>query len=148
MRVVPGWDGYFMSMAQMAATRSKDPSTQVGAVLVRGHDILMTSYNGFTPGVRETPELWERPVKYHRVIHAEVNAISRCAKNGISTDGATLYVTHFPCNSNGCARVVIAAGIRRVVVPANSWIERWRDDHDEAAQLFEEAGIVVEVLPG
>lgn len=141
MRDVPDWDRYFMDMARLAATRSKDPNTQVGAVLVRDRDALMTGYNGFAPGVAESHVLWERPTKYSRVIHAEVNAIARCARRGVSTDGATLYVTHFPCNKTGCARIVIAAGIKRVVVPVDDRLEGWGEDQEEARRLLNEAGV-------
>lgn len=146
MRDVPSWDDYFMSMARLAASRSKDPSTQVGAVLVRSKDLLMTGYNGFAPGMIENHALWERPVKYHRVIHAEVNAIARCAKLGIATEGATLYVTHFPCNKTGCARIVIAAGIVRVVIPVDARIEGWTEDQDEARRILSEAGVETTAL--
>src|SRR3546814_12912837 len=75
------------------------PSTQVGAVLVDADNhIIATGYNGFPPGIEETPARWQRPDKYERVIHAEMNAIAHAARAGHSTAGATLYCTHFPCN--------------------------------------------------
>ena len=140
MRDVPSWDSYFMSMAFSAATRSKDPNTNVGAVLVKDRDPLITGYNGFAPGVQENKELWERPHKYDRVIHAELNAISRCAKRGVSTDGATLYVTHFPCKE--CAKAVIAAGIKTVVY-GSTLQGFWEESSLLSLKLFNEANVEV-----
>src|SRR3546814_4797914 len=90
MRIVPTWTSYFMRIAQDVASRSKDPSTQVGAVLVDADNhIIATGYNGFPPGIEETPARWQRPDKYERVIHAEMNAIAHAARAGHSTAGAT-----------------------------------------------------------
>lgn len=146
MRIVVSWDQYFMTLATGAALRSKDPNTRVGAVIVdTDQTVVITGYNGFAPGVLETTERWQRPQKYDRVIHAEMNAIGRAARKGRATDGATIYCTHFPCNKNGCARLIIAAGIRRVVsggVSPNGWDE----DHILARQMFDEAGVDWEII--
>ena len=100
--------------------------------------------NGFPPGIEETEARWKRPDKYRRVIHAEMNAIGWAARKGISTVGATLYCTHFPCNQVGCARLIIAAGIKHIVAgqPPNGW----DDDHKFAKELFDEAGVTYEIL--
>lgn len=140
MRTVPTWDQYFMTMASAATLRSKDSNTQVGAVIVSStNSIIMTGFNGFAPGVLETEERWQRPQKYDRVIHAETNAIGRAAREGRATNGATLYCTHFPCNKAGCARLIIAAGIKRVVAGAPP--RGWDEDHEMAKEMFNEAGI-------
>lgn len=145
MRIVVSWDQYFMTMATGAALRSKDPNTQVGVVIVDAdRTVIITGYNGFAPGVLETEERWQRPQKYDRVIHAEMNAIGRAARKGRSVDGATIYSTHFPCNKNGCARLIIAAGIRRVVGGASP--DGWDDDHELAKRMFSEASIRWEIL--
>lgn len=146
MRDVDDWKTYLYQFARQAATRSKDPSTQVGAILVdRDNHVVMTGFNGFPPGIDETPERWERPAKYQRVIHAEMNAIGHAARKGISTEGATLYCTHFPCNKVGCARLIIAAGIKHVVAgpPPHGWDE----DHAFSQSLFREAGVTYEIMP-
>jgi dCMP deaminase len=134
---VPSWQLYFYGMAEYVATRSKDPSTKVGAVIVKDNHIMSTGYNGFAPGVMETEERWERPSKYERVIHAEVNAIAAAAKAGHSTNYTHLYVTHYPCSN--CCRLVIAAGIERVftAAPPDGW------DHKPSARMFQEAGVRV-----
>lgn len=145
MRTVDQWRDYLFGFAQYAATRSKDPSTQVGAVLAdKDNHVIATGYNGFPPHIEETEERWQRPQKYNRVIHAEANAIGWAARKGISTDGATLYCTHFPCNKAGCARLIIAAGIRRVV--AGNPPHGWDEDHMFAKDLFDEAGVTYEFL--
>jgi dCMP deaminase len=115
MRSIPCWDRYFLNIAEVVATRSKDPSTQVGAVLVNdSRHIIGTGYNGFPAGIPETPELWNnRDLKYFLVLHAEQNALGAAAAAGHATAGSTLYLTHGPCDV--CAKMIVAAGIRRVV---------------------------------
>lgn len=145
MRDVLTWKQYLFGFAGWAAQRSKDPSTQVGAAIIDsdGH-ILMTGFNGFPAGVIETPERWERPAKYERVVHAEMNAIGHCAKKGISTDGTTLHCTHFPCNAAGCARLIITAGIIHIV--AGQPPHGWDEDHDISKEMFREAGVTWELI--
>jgi dCMP deaminase len=110
MRIVPSWDQYFMSIAKAISVRSKDPMTQVGAILVDSNNhIIGTGYNGFEPGVIETKELWQRPTKYQYVKHAERNCIKYCIKE---TKGATLYSSLFPCSE--CAILIRDAEIRKV----------------------------------
>lgn len=111
------WDHYFLDIAEATATRSKDTSAQVGAVLVRDRQVLATGYNGFPSGVNDAvPERHERPAKYMWTVHAEVNAILQAGKHGISTDKATLYVNPLsPCLN--CAKAIVQAGVREVVCP-------------------------------
>jgi dCMP deaminase len=145
MRNVINWKQYLFGFAGWSSVRSKDPSTQVGAVLVdEGNHVISTGYNGFPPGISETPERWERPEKYRRVIHAEMNAIGHASRKGIATEGATLYCTHFPCNKVGCARLVIAAGIKHIV--AGQPPHGWDEDHEFAKELFDEAGVTYEFM--
>lgn len=110
MRQVPDWDSYFMEIAKVVSSRSKDPHTQVGAVLVRNNKIIGTGYNGFAPGVLETPIDWQRPYKYQKVIHAEMNCILHSVK---SPKNATLYTTMYPCQE--CSKLIASAGIKRIV---------------------------------
>ena len=117
------WDEFFMGVAMLAAQRSKDPSTQVGACIVSGEEdpaggnvILSTGYNGFPAGCSDDEFPWERTgdfgdTKYPFVVHAELNAILNA--RGKSLRGARLYVALFPCNE--CAKAIIQAGIREVV---------------------------------
>ena len=146
MRNVVDWKEYLFGFAQHASSRSKDPSTQVGAVLVdKDNHLIATGYNGFPPGIAETEERWQRPQKYRRVIHAEMNAIGHAAKIGRATEGSTLYCTHFPCNAVGCARLVIASGVKHIVCgkPPHGWDE----DHEFSKELFDEAGVTYEFVP-
>ena len=115
------WDEYFMGVALLAAHRSKDPNTQVGACIVsENHIILSTGYNGFPFGCSDDEYSWEREgedTKYTYVVHAELNAILN--SNGKSLKGARLYVTHFPCNE--CAKAIIQSGIREVVYVSDKY---------------------------
>jgi dCMP deaminase len=143
MRKVKPWDQYFMEMVDLIATRSKDPNTQIGAVIVNNnHDILSTGYNGMAPGMIETPEIWERPTKYDYVIHGETNAIIRAAKLGVAIDGGTLYTTGFPCNN--CARNVVAAGIKKVVCFA--WDRDWDGKGAISRDLYDKTGVKYLIL--
>ena len=114
------WDDYFMSVAFLSAQRSKDPNKQVGAVIVGpGKIICGVGYNGFPRGCGDTELPWAKKsreddpmdTKYAYVCHAEMNAIMN--KNAQNLDGASLYVTMYPCNE--CAKLVIQSGIKEVV---------------------------------
>lgn len=109
------WDEYFMGVSLLAAKRSKDPNTQVGACIVsRENVILSTGYNGFPIGCSDDEFPWEREgkdTKYPFVVHAELNAILN--SNGKSLKGARIYVDLFPCNE--CAKAIIQSGISEVV---------------------------------
>ena len=109
------WDEYFMGVAVLAAKRSKDPNTQVGACIVnKSKRILSTGYNGFPYGCSDDTFSWEREgedTKYQYVVHAELNAILNA--HGKSLEGSRLYVDLFPCNE--CAKAIIQAGIKEVV---------------------------------
>lgn len=102
-----------MEIAWKASERSKDPSTQVGAVIINDRDVVSTGYNGFPPGFPDDPDIWDdRARKYDTVIHAEINAVARAARKGRSTNNSSLFVTHLPCLN--CAKALIAAGITTV----------------------------------
>ncbi|MBQ6335841.1 MAG: dCMP deaminase family protein [Ruminococcus sp.] len=109
------WDEYFMGVALLAARRSKDPNTQVGACIVnKSKRILSTGYNGFPYGCSDDIFPWDREgedTKYHYVVHAELNAILNA--HGKSLEGARIYVDLFPCNE--CTKAIIQSGIAEVV---------------------------------
>ena len=111
------WDEYFMGVALLAAQRSKDPSTQVGACIIDGDKrILSTGYNGFPKGCSDDEYPWNRDeslgeTKYQYVVHAELNAILNAS--GKSLSGATVYVGLFPCHE--CAKAIIQSGIKEVI---------------------------------
>ena len=105
------WDEYFMGIAMLSGMRSKDPNTQVGACIVSPeHKIMSVGYNGFPLGCSDDEFTWEREGednKYFYSTHSELNAILNY--RGGSLEGATLYVTLFPCNE--CAKAIMQCGI-------------------------------------
>lgn len=112
-----GWDDYFMGVSLLAADRSKDPSTQVGACIVSDDNrILSTGYNGFPQGCSDDEFPWNRDAsvgetKYNFVVHAELNAILNAG--GKSLHGSRIFVSLFPCHE--CAKAIIQAGVKEVV---------------------------------
>ena len=112
-----------MGVAMLAAKRSKDPNTQVGACIVSPDNIILsTGYNGFPTGCSDDEFPWEREgadTKYPFVVHAELNAILNC--NGKSLKDAKIYVALFPCNE--CAKAIIQSGIREVVYLSDKYAD-------------------------
>ena len=108
------WDEYFMGIAMLAAKRSKDPSTQVGACIVSTDNIIIsTGYNGMPKGSSDDEYPREREGeenKYPYVVHAELNAIMNA--NGRDLRDSRLYVALFPCNE--CAKAIIQSGVKEV----------------------------------
>ena len=117
------WDEYFMGVAALSAMRSKDPNTQVGACIVSPeHKILSMGYNGFPLGCSDDEFTWEREGednKYVYSTHSELNAILNY--RGGSLEGATIYVTLFPCNE--CAKAIIQSGIRTLVYDSDKYAD-------------------------
>ena len=111
------WDEYFMGVSLLAAERSKDPSTQVGACIVSDDNrILSTGYNGFPQGCSDDDFPWNRDAalgetKYNFVVHAELNAILNAG--GKSLVGSRIFVSLFPCHE--CAKAIIQSGVKEVV---------------------------------
>lgn len=136
------WDNYFLDLAEAAALPSKDPSTKVGAVIVRpDRTVASLGYNGFPRGVADTDErLNDRPTKYEMVVHAEPNAILSARE---PVRGYTMYTTLFTCS--GCAKLVIQAGIKRVISPTYD-IERWEKSLAMSKLLFAEAGVEFQLI--
>lgn len=136
----PSWDDYFMATALLMASRSPCERLHVGCVLVstgtHKNRLIAAGYNGFLPG---SPHL-SRVREGHEqgTVHAEQNAIADAARRGISVQGATAYITHFPCIN--CAKILASAGIRSV---------KYRHDYKNdpiAMDLLSEAGIALEKL--
>ncbi|OQY25885.1 MAG: dCMP deaminase [Anaerolineaceae bacterium 4572_32.1] len=130
----PSWDEYFMGITFEVARRSTCNRAQVGAIIVRDKRILTTGYNGSPTGLPHCTEAGCLMVNGHcvRTLHAEQNAIIQAALHGVSTDGATIYVTHQPCLV--CAKMIINAGIVRVVYGGDY-------PDDLARQFLEAAGV-------
>jgi dCMP deaminase len=143
------FDEYFLDIADVVRSKSKDPSSQIGAVIV-GPDkqIISTGFNGFPRGIDEVDETrWERPVKYDYVEHAERNAIYNAARHGIALRGATMYMVGFgpPCTPCiACAKGVIQAGIStfvgRAVKPCP---DSWKEELEFSRLLLVEAEVEV-----
>ena len=117
------WDEYFRGVAMLSGMRSKDPNTQVGACIVSNeHKILSMGYNGFPAGCSDDEFPWDREGednKYFYTTHSELNAILNY--RGGSLEGATIYVTLFPCNE--CAKAIIQSGIREVVYDCDKYAD-------------------------
>lgn len=136
----PSWDEYFMDIAFTVAQRSTCDRAHVGAVLVRDRRILATGYNGAPAGLPHCDDVGHLMVDGHcvRTLHAEQNAIIQAALHGVSIQGATAYVTHQPCLT--CAKMLINAGIRRVVYAGNY-------PDDLSRQFLNEANVALVHLP-
>ena len=135
------WDTRFLELAKQISTWSKDPSRQIGAIAVDDRSVIAQGYNGFPRGIEDFVERYEdRELKYKYVVHAEMNVIYNATYNGVSLDGATLYVTGLPVCSD-CAKGVIQVGIRRVVMKEQDiplkWVESWKT----TAGMFDQAKI-------
>lgn len=142
------WDIFFLKQVAVTyASKSKDRSTQVGAVITSGddHAVLSTGWNGFPRGVNDdVEERHLRPDKYIWTEHAERNGIYNAARRGIPLLGSTLYSTLMPCCD--CARAAIQSGIVRVVTNEPDWSDQHRNDaskHHQSLEMFREAGVEV-----
>ena len=137
------WHYRFQELAHHISLWSKDPSTQVGAVIVSPDRVIVgTGYNGFARGVEDTDErLNDREEKYPRVIHAEINAILNA---NASVKGCILYTWPFPCCCP-CSALVIQSGIKLVVSPANT-PERWKITVEMGMRMYKEAGVIVTLI--
>jgi dCMP deaminase len=110
----PTWDEYFMATALLIASRSACGRLHVGCVLVSGGEqrnrIVAAGYNGYLPGAPHRSRV--RDNHEQGTVHAEQNAIADAARRGVSVEGATAYISHFPCI--GCAKILAAAGVRTI----------------------------------
>lgn len=141
----PSWDEYFMELAFAASRRSTCTRRMVGAVIVVERSIVGTGYNGSPAGAKHCIDPGVGCLKVgnqpncHRTVHAEQNAIAQAARNGIRTNGGTLYCTDYPCHP--CAKLIVSAGIREVVF-ARPYLS------DLTLNLFLEAEVVCRQTTG
>mgnify|MGYP000135257146 FL=1 len=141
------WDVRYLELAEQVSSWSKDPSRQIGAVAVgtKGQ-VLAQGYNGFPRGIKDSPIRYnDREMKYKFVVHAEQNVIYNATYNGVSLDGATLYVWGLPVCSD-CAKGVIQTGIKRVVMPLQEIPDHWVDSWALTQLLLNEANIKWEFI--
>jgi dCMP deaminase len=115
----PSWDEYFKEIVQVTAKRSPCERLQVGCLLVKDNRIVSQGYNGFLPGCQHQSIV--RDGHEQATVHAEQNAISDCAKRGVSCEDCTAYITHYPCII--CCRILLAAGITKI-----KYIHDYRND--------------------
>ena len=130
-------DKRYMRMALIWAENSYCQRRQVGALIVKDQMIISDGYNGTPAGFENVCED-ENGITKPYVLHAEANAITKIARSNNSSEGATLYVTASPCIE--CAKLIIQAGIKRVV-----YSERYR--LEDGIELLRRAGIEVEYIP-
>ena len=145
MRKVLNWDEYFMSLAHLSAVRSKDPSTQVGAVIVDSNNrVVGLGYNGFPRGCDDNKFPWEREgeyldTKYAYVVHAELNAILNANK---LIENCRLYVSLFPCNE--CSQAIIQSGIKEIIYESDKYKDL--DQFKASKKMLEAAGVKLRQL--
>lgn len=139
------WVKRFINMSLDVSKWSHDPSTKVGAVIIdEDRNVVSVGYNGFPRNILDSEErLNNRELKYALTVHAEANAISACARNGIATKNCTLICTHYPCTT--CAGYIIQAGISTVIVkrPSQEFLDRWGVSNNIAFQMLSEANVNV-----
>lgn len=136
------WDEYFMGVAILAAMRSKDPSTQVGACIVDGDNkILSIGYNGMPRFCSDDEFTWhkekDKDNKYLYIVHSELNAILNY--RGGSLKGSRIYVTLFPCNE--CAKAIIQSGISEVIYMDDKYSDT--SEVKASKRMFATAGVIV-----
>ncbi|MEK2154547.1 cytidine/deoxycytidylate deaminase family protein [Vibrio parahaemolyticus] len=142
--MISKWAKRFYQMAELVASWSKDPSTQVGAVITKQNRIVSVGFNGYPHGVSDSVDTDERELKYLKTLHAEENAILFSKRD---LDGCDIWVTHFPCPN--CAAKIIQTGISRVHCPEQSedFLSRWEDKIQVSQDMFDQAGVEVDWLP-
>ena len=148
----PDWNEWFLQGVYWVASKSKDPKTKIGALIVKDKRIISTGYNGIPIGVDDkNKSRHERPEKYKWYEHGERNAIYAAAKYGISTDGAILYTNALPCAD--CARGIIQSGITRVYIHQQfndlcnaTQREQWKGHDNATFTMFNESGVEVHTV--
>lgn len=137
------WHDRFIALAGHVAGWSRDPSTQVGAVIIDSDKrVVSLGYNGPPKGTNDAAALVSRDTRLARTLHAEENAILFAGVRG-GLGGCSMYTTHHPCAH--CAAVIIQSGLKTVYVPPTDakFSERWYAGIVEAQRMFQEAGVTV-----
>ncbi|MDN3715131.1 dCMP deaminase family protein [Vibrio breoganii] len=138
------WAKRFYQMSELVGSWSKDPSTQVGAVITKHNRIVSVGFNGYPHGITDSAETDERDMKYLKTLHAEENAILFAKRD---LDGCEIWVTHFPCPN--CAAKIIQTGISSVHCPEQEpdFLSRWGDKIKVSEDMFNQAGVTIDWLP-
>lgn len=140
------WDEYFLDIAKVVAKKSKDPSSQVGCVIVTADNRPVSfGYNGFVSSCDEDLMTFNRPMKYYLTIHAEMNALLFAKQ---SVQGCKAYITHGPCDN--CLKHLLQAGIKTIIYSDSGIIKnRGSDEQKEAIKrLLKSSSIVCRNLEG
>lgn len=138
------WDEFFMGIASLASKRSKDPNTQVGACIVdKNNRILSIGYNGTPNGFSDEDFPWFREgktsldTKYPFVCHSEMNAIINYRGSRKDIEGATIYVTLFPCNE--CSKIIVQSGIKNIVYLSDNF--RHKESLEASKLILDKCGV-------
>lgn len=137
------WGNRYINLAKEISTWSKDPSRKIGAVAVgEKGQILAQGYNGFPRGILDSADRYnDRPLKYRLVVHAEMNVIYNATYNGVSLDGARLFVYGLPVCSE-CAKGIIQVGIKSVTIYTDDIVpDMWTESYELTNNMFNEAGV-------
>lgn len=140
------WESYFRLLSNTIKLKSKDKNTQIGVVIVgEDNEIISTGYNSFPRGIDDALDYrQERPEKYYWFEHAERNAIFNAARIGVSTKGATMYLScGIPCSD--CARAIINSGITEIVCEENDVTKssHWLDHQKRSLIMFKETNVKI-----
>jgi dCMP deaminase len=130
------WDEYFMSIALLASCRSPCNRLHVGCVIVKDNRIISMGYNGFIAGAPHTSIIIDNHEQ--STIHSEINAITDCAKRGVSLNSSKIYITHFPCLN--CFKSIAACGITEIIYNENY------NNNDIVYFLAKDANIIIRKL--
>ena len=130
------WDEYFMSIALLGSCRSPCERLNVGSVIVKNNRLISMGYNGYIPGAPHISRVEDNHEQ--SIIHSEINAITDCARRGVSLDGSKIYVTHYPCIN--CFRSIAACGIKEVI-----YLEDY-NNHQIVRHLANDSGIIIKKL--
>ncbi len=140
-----------LKIAYNFSTKSKDPSTQTGAIIISPNNVLIgVGYNHLPERFNDDPKVWnDRNLKLEHVIHAEVATINNALSKGYSTEGTTMYMPWVPCTP--CAEAIVNAGIVEYVnhqAMVDKTPENWRESTQNALKVLEEAGVKYRTIEG
>jgi len=129
----PSWEEYFKDLVNLTASRSSCERLQVGCIFVKENRIIAQGYNGYITGCLHKMIMKNN----HNIatIHAEQNTITDCAKRGVSSDGCTAYITHYPCYN--CMKLMVSCGINSI-----KYINDYKND-ELVQQLANEKNIII-----
>lgn len=139
------WDEYFIGLAKHVSTRATCNRLHAGCVIVKDKRILSTGYNGSIPGAPHCDDVGHLMIDNHCVatIHAETNAVSNAARAGVSTSGATAYVTHTPCWN--CIKNLVAAGIVHIIY-GDEYLNAGKTHPPNLLEILGQSGVKINLL--